>query len=164
VIDKQLAALALAPGRAIAWPEGEHPSALGAYRLCHFMAIWATGERDTLICRVPVSTKPIMASAPTSVEIVINRPLRSLIAPTNNSPARNREPPRKQGEALYSRSAENRRVRRPACAFFRLEHAIVKPPHVGRCHDLAPMSAPSADTAIWGPRSSPPRYSRAPTR
>ncbi len=92
MIDKQLAALALAPGRAIAWPEGEHPSALGNYRLCHFMAIWATGERDTLTCRVPVSTKPIMASAPTSMQIVINRPLRSLIAPTKNSPARNGEP------------------------------------------------------------------------
>jgi len=69
-----------------------HPSALGNSRLCHFMAIWATGERDTLNCRVPVSTKPIIASAPTSMQIVINRPLRSLIASTKNSPARNGEP------------------------------------------------------------------------
>ena len=42
----------------------------------------ATGEWDTLICSVPVSAKPIMAKAPTSMQIVINRSLRSLILAT----------------------------------------------------------------------------------
>jgi len=32
----------------------------------------ATGDWDTLICRVPVSAKPIMARAPISMQIVIN--------------------------------------------------------------------------------------------
>jgi hypothetical protein len=39
----------------------------------------ATGEWDTLICRVPVSAKPIMAKARTSMQIVINRSRSSLI-------------------------------------------------------------------------------------
>jgi hypothetical protein len=38
-----------------------------------------TGEWDILICRVPVSKKPIMARAPISMKIVINWLLRSLI-------------------------------------------------------------------------------------
>jgi hypothetical protein len=35
------------------------------------------GEWDTLICSVPVSTRPIMTTAPASMQIVINRLLRS---------------------------------------------------------------------------------------
>jgi hypothetical protein len=44
-----------------------------------YLVTTATGEWDTLICRVPVSTKPIMAKAPTSMQIVINRSRSSLI-------------------------------------------------------------------------------------
>src|SRR5262249_62028072 len=35
------------------------------------------GERDTLICNVPVRARPIMTAAPTSMQIAINRLLRS---------------------------------------------------------------------------------------
>jgi hypothetical protein len=45
----------------------------------HYLVATANGEWDTLICRVPVSAKPIMAKAPISMQIVINRPLGSLI-------------------------------------------------------------------------------------
>jgi hypothetical protein len=44
----------------------------------HFVATCATGKR--LICKVPLSTTPIMARAPTSMKIVINWLVRSLIA------------------------------------------------------------------------------------
>ncbi len=47
----------------------------------------ATGEWDTLICSVPVSAKPIMAKAATSMQIVINRSLRSLILATEGPTA-----------------------------------------------------------------------------
>jgi hypothetical protein len=43
----------------------------------HFVATCATGKR--LICKVPLSAKPIMVRAPTSMQIVITRLLRSLI-------------------------------------------------------------------------------------
>src|SRR5262249_15390012 len=36
------------------------------------------GERDTLICRVPVSARPIITTAAASIQIVINRLLGSL--------------------------------------------------------------------------------------
>jgi hypothetical protein len=45
--------------------------------LGHFVATCATGKR--LICKVPLSARPIMARAPTSMQIVITRLLRSLI-------------------------------------------------------------------------------------
>jgi hypothetical protein len=44
----------------------------------HFVATCATGKR--LICKLPLSTRPIMARAPTSRKIVINWLVRSLIA------------------------------------------------------------------------------------
>jgi hypothetical protein len=44
-----------------------------------YLAATATGERDTLICKVPVSAKPIRARAPISMQVVINWLLRSLI-------------------------------------------------------------------------------------
>jgi hypothetical protein len=54
----------------------------------------ATGEWVTLICRVPVSAKPIMAKAPTSMQIVINRSLSSLILDKERAAAwSNGEPP-----------------------------------------------------------------------
>jgi hypothetical protein len=43
----------------------------------HFVATCATGKR--LICKVPLSAKPIMVRAPTSMQIIITRLLRSLI-------------------------------------------------------------------------------------
>jgi hypothetical protein len=45
--------------------------------LGHFVATCATGKR--LICKVPLNARPIMARAPTSMQIVITRLLRSLI-------------------------------------------------------------------------------------
>ena len=44
----------------------------------HFVTSCVTGDRSTLICRVPVSTRPIMTSALANIQIVINRLLRSL--------------------------------------------------------------------------------------
>ena len=43
----------------------------------HFVTTCATGKR--LICKVPLSARPIMVRAPTSMQIVITRLLRSLI-------------------------------------------------------------------------------------
>ena len=60
-----------------------------------YLVTTATGEWVTLICRVPVSAKPIMAKAPTSMQIVINRSLSSLILDKERAPAcSNGEPPK----------------------------------------------------------------------
>jgi len=52
----------------------------------HYLVTTTTGEWDTLICRVPVSAKPIMAKAPISMQIVINRSLGSLILAKKGPP------------------------------------------------------------------------------
>jgi hypothetical protein len=74
----------------------------------HYFVTTTTGAWDTLICRVPVSAKPIMAKAPISMQIAINRPLGSLIL-ANKGPAAwsNGEPPAtKEKVLLFSRSPE----------------------------------------------------------
>src|SRR5439155_5303612 len=50
------------------------------------LATNTTGGRNAVICRVPLSAKPIMATAPISMQIAINRPLGSLIL-ANKGPA-----------------------------------------------------------------------------
>jgi hypothetical protein len=45
----------------------------------HCATTATTGEWATLICRVPVSAKPIMVMAPMNMQIAMNWPLRSLI-------------------------------------------------------------------------------------
>jgi hypothetical protein len=72
----------------------------------HSHVTTTTGEWDTLICRVPVSAKPIMAKAPISMQKVINRPLGSLILAKKGATAWwNGEPPTTKGEsALFLRS------------------------------------------------------------
>jgi hypothetical protein len=85
-----------------------------------------TGEWDTLICRVPVSAKPIMAKAPISMQIVINQSLGSLILAKKGAPPWwNGEPPTTEGEsALFladrPRGHKRRPVKRPLSALFRV--------------------------------------------
>jgi len=77
----------------------------------------ATGEWDTLICRVPVSTRPIMTTAPASMQIVINRLLRSLCITKGPPLVERRAPPT---GALSIRSpgwAQARPVRGPLDIF-----------------------------------------------
>jgi hypothetical protein len=69
------------------------------HRTHSYLVTTATGEWVTLICRVPVSAKPIMAKAPTSMQIVINRSLSSLILHKEGAAAwSNGEPPATKGE------------------------------------------------------------------
>jgi hypothetical protein len=73
-----------------------------------YLATTAIGARNALMCRVPLSAKPIMATAPISMQIAINRPLGSLIL-ANKGPAAwsNGEPPAtKEKVLLFSRSPE----------------------------------------------------------
>jgi hypothetical protein len=93
----------------------------------HYLVTTATGEWDTLICRVPVSAKPIMAKAPISMQIVINRSLGSLILAKKRAPAWwNGEPPTTEREsALFladrPRGHKRRPVKRPLSALFRVD-------------------------------------------
>src|SRR5215510_12162934 len=59
------------------------------------------GEWDTLICRVPVSAKPIMTRALANIQIVINRLLRSLCI-TKGPPLVERRAPPTKGESTRS--------------------------------------------------------------
>jgi hypothetical protein len=67
------------------------------------------GEWDTLICRVPVSTRPIMTTAPASMQIVINRLLR-LLCITKGPPLVERGAHR-QRENLLDRPDGHKRAR-----------------------------------------------------
>src|SRR6516165_4444553 len=53
------------------------------------------GEWDTLICRVPVSARPIMTRALANIQIVINRLLRSLCITKGPPLVERRAPPTK---------------------------------------------------------------------
>src|SRR5262244_2843543 len=59
------------------------------------------GEWDTLICRVPVSARPIMTRALANIQIVINRLLRSLCI-TKGPPLVERRAPPTKGESTRS--------------------------------------------------------------
>ena len=74
------------------------------------------GERDTFICKVPVSAKPIMARAPISMHIVINWLLRSLRITKGPTRWLNGEPHRQRGNLLDSPDRHKERVR---CANWR---------------------------------------------
>jgi hypothetical protein len=83
-------------------------SATGERRRFSYLVTTATGTRGALTCRTPVSTKPIMAKAPTSMQIVINRLLGSLIFGERRGPPIDRtdEPPatKKEKVLFFSRS------------------------------------------------------------
>src|SRR5262249_57044252 len=75
------------------------------------------GEWDTLICRMPVSARPIMTRALANIQIVINRLLRSLCITKGpplverRAPPTKRESTRSPGWAQASR--QEAQLRRP---------------------------------------------------
>src|SRR5262249_44498802 len=85
-----------------AWDGGSSSRCSAARRLRgpahHFVARRVTGDRSTLICRVPVSTRPIMTRALANIQIVINRLLRSLCI-TKGPPLVERRAPPTKGES-----------------------------------------------------------------
>jgi hypothetical protein len=70
------------------------------------------GEWDTLICRVPVSTRPIMTTAPASMQIVINRLLR-LLCITKGPPLVERGAHRQREIYSIAQMGTSESVRRP---------------------------------------------------
>jgi hypothetical protein len=112
-----------------------------------YLATTATGERDTLICKVPVSAKPIIARAPISMQIVIKWLLRSLIAEQKARRYSNGEPHRQhRGTFLPDRSGRHKRALKNSSAKF---HYNTFPPRYGSALSCGePHHGPHGEAAM----------------
>src|SRR5262249_27813814 len=100
-----------------AWDGGSSSRCSAARRLRGpanpFLTGWGDRGRGHLLCRVPVSTRPIMTRALANIQIVINRLLRSLCI-TKDPPLVERRAPPTKGESTRSPGWAQANRQRPA--------------------------------------------------
>ena len=85
------------------------------------------GEWDTLICKVPVSARPIMTRALANIQIVINRLLRSLCITKGPPLVERRAPPTKGNIYSIARMGTSEPVRAPPEVSRTRGHKLAKP-------------------------------------